>query len=1419
MAHFDLAEDGGAGSYYAALPGTSGAGFVRHNTLPIKAKFFASRKEVAGCHPSRWIYELIHNRFTVCDLFDRARAQNAEFDSPYAWDHPHKLVINGKQSYSTGSAHVLSSICLDCHFHFVFKMAWDEEHTPSLCHHSQTAWPLPDNMFPWHHLAWAGSASPGNIASDHCRYNPILAREYFICSAAPCTFQMTLEISEPRMHSRWVTLLLDHEAIRKQLDAAKEQDPARYEGATDEWAYQAPLNLNTYLKNQLESTAETVRSISKRNKRFSVLFGPRCFSIFRELEFEEKIEDSSGIDEGSFTPRPAAPPGGPSGTTEMNTYRAYLEDVRAEVQCLIHKAGQAVEKPTFCTPMLHGVLQCAEVKDVESNALVGTDRYRLLGVLPTQGREIIVNAYKRQWDLLPSSRKELIDALLNVANDAQDDLLIEYAVTQSSVYESQPRQQAVTDDGGTVSQSMSYFGLAPPNNYPAEAIIRAFRKKLADDPAEAGTTRALLMMIASESQDDHYQADLLMEADQKMSLETAKFVIGLNDTSNIVSDAAPATRGKLQQCKKADEKKLYLDALDSIAEHTGSLSLKQAALEMLHDSNTSTTVCSAGSGAPVDLSLPVGLDNIGNTCYLNSLLQYLFTVKPVRDVVFNYDDIKLGLSEDAIENRRIGGNKMQMDRGEAVVADACSSDVDMLNLDNQRTAPLDTASLSSTKTLVEHEEASCGPSDGCVEEISGPNGHTIPPATNTSSGEDAVMVDGATLPTKPSEITQVQKPPPALDRITTDVEMVDPDASGTIDHKVLGALERQKRSSGTDQQDVEEVMGSIINRLQAAIRPSSVDDKTGIQLESLMETFFVTTVNYTKKFDETKYQHEVSFDRSITAFPAENGPCTLYDALGKNFDQQILEESKLSRYTTIRTLPPILHVLIQRTQSNGSKNGNPVIIPETLWLDRFMDTDHDSPAFQRRVEDWIMAKRVADIKADQAKLEANPSYLRALEHYSAVKPVALGQPENEDEAPTEVETFDFDGPVENDFLLISPPKSAAHEQVEAPIPKVTGVYETYRQVTQMMEDELARCESTIAAHHEEMREIPYRLHAVICHRGQLMSGHYWVWIRDFEDDVWRWYNDADVKENKKTEEVLRTLSTSGEPYYLCYGLVTVLGSHDTLVHFILLIGPRPGHSLQGSADGDGSALTDLLREAYGLAESALAGGRQDVCAIALVLGNDFYETVGDAEKVGFGGGDAAAGQDEVTGAAEADKARQAVGAAGAGDDAEARLGQADGGVGGEYAKVRRKCELEAAAEGDGRDGGDGGDGEVGEGGERGAEVAAPLLEVSAGAKARVDGAGNNERAGRAALSRACDGQLLAAGAVLRVNGVDFGAQGGEEALGDGVAGGGAVQLEDADVAGGAGGDVGDADEGFRLGRVEAQRGVAAGAGADGGTDE
>lgn len=120
-----------------------------------------------------------------------------------------------------------------------------------------------------------------------------------------------------------------------------------------------------------------------------------------------------------------------------------------------------------------------------------------------------------------------------------------------------------------------------------------------------------------------------------------------------------------------------MDALDAVAKHTESrdLSDKCEDLRRLNGIPGPGDDSDTGSYLPVDFSLPVGLNNIGNTCYLNSLLQYLFTVKPIRDIVLNYDDVKLDLTDESIQQRRLGGNMMQMDRGEAVVAQACKSSI------------------------------------------------------------------------------------------------------------------------------------------------------------------------------------------------------------------------------------------------------------------------------------------------------------------------------------------------------------------------------------------------------------------------------------------------------------------------------------------------------------------------------------------------------------------------------------------------------------------------------------------------------------------------------------------------------------------------------------------------------------------------
>ena len=75
----------------------------------------------------------------------------------------------------------------------------------------------------------------------------------------------------------------------------------------------------------------------------------------------------------------------------------------------------------------------------------------------------------------------------------------------------------------------------------------------------------------------------------------------------------------------------------------------------------------------VNTDIPAGLENIGNTCYLNSLLQYLYTVKTVREIALNYESFRLDLTEANISSRRVGGTRMTMDRAEGVVAQACGS--------------------------------------------------------------------------------------------------------------------------------------------------------------------------------------------------------------------------------------------------------------------------------------------------------------------------------------------------------------------------------------------------------------------------------------------------------------------------------------------------------------------------------------------------------------------------------------------------------------------------------------------------------------------------------------------------------------------------------------------------------------------------
>lgn len=56
---------------------------------------------------------------------------------------------------------------------------------------------------------------------------------------------------------------------------------------------------------------------------------------------------------------------------------------------------------------------------------------------------------------------------------------------------------------------------------------------------------------------------------------------------------------------------------------------------------------------------PVGLQNIGNTCYLNSLLQFYFSIRPFREMVLEYERFQMDLDdEQSLANKQVGSRKV-----------------------------------------------------------------------------------------------------------------------------------------------------------------------------------------------------------------------------------------------------------------------------------------------------------------------------------------------------------------------------------------------------------------------------------------------------------------------------------------------------------------------------------------------------------------------------------------------------------------------------------------------------------------------------------------------------------------------------------------------------------------------------------------
>lgn len=237
---------------------------------------------------------------------------------------------------------------------------------------------------------------------------------------------------------------------------------------------------------------------------------------------------------------------------------------------------------------------------------------------------------------------------------------------------------------------------------------------------------------------------------------------------------------------------------------------------------------------------PVGLISHGNTCYLNSLLQYYFTVKPLRELVLDFDKYKYDLATQGAKTERVGNlhrpeyeiesfqsltndlrhlfERMIKDRGPAVRPEAdlvcraflkpTSPEADTIG--SQQDEAVD---VNMTTTEIENHPADVT-DPGHVEDSTMDS-----EASSTTLQGDAVLTPPATP--KAEKEGELLAPP------------LPPRRPATPSQTSKTNLEKAEEAA-RQQQDVAEVMEELLTRLRASIKPLGQDPQ-GEQMDQLRE--------------------------------------------------------------------------------------------------------------------------------------------------------------------------------------------------------------------------------------------------------------------------------------------------------------------------------------------------------------------------------------------------------------------------------------------------------------------------------------------------------------------------------------------------------------------------------------------------------
>ncbi|KAK4462549.1 hypothetical protein QBC42DRAFT_326761 [Cladorrhinum samala] len=1044
-------------------------------------------------------------------------------------------------------------MCRYCRYHWAFSLTPGPPNSIN-------------NEHPQHFFIVSHSESQPELEASgdaDVEHYPLVRRTLWSCS---CSMALTLEITAPRMSPDWIEIIADKNRIESNLRLAKQEDPERYKDVDEtkaEFYKSGSLGtLNTYISNILDDDGTgKPKRISVRNKTFSIQYGAQCEFIFKSLGFRKENDQN---DETFWLP-PRLPP--QDGKTPLRSQRAYYEDVKSEIQSILElnrNPGQAIVKPS---EEARGALQ--KGLGLETRTPVprelrkpndGTDLHYCLACLGAPSNasdELLIYAYKEQIKRDPQGK----------------DYLYLHALKALATYGGSPEMQMFCFDQDQpvdpIQSSLSYFGF-PPNSLDSltlrtaiEMVPQWTKLRNSQPPLEMAQARQHIVKIGKylervKGKHDVSSVFLTAAYAQNMGYHEALHTLGVKEDTDLDYIASYAIGLWVEE---SCDQGLIVLALEALLNHSpaqddaGRASLENTLRDLRSrigvlgpelaaatSQSTSVELPALRPSLPPPPTLPpraedlpLGLDNLRNTCYLNSLIQYVYTIPAVRDFVLNYTvpDMDTRDTESAVADFMIrngitkGSTGLELTTGEVFCAHVFTRELGVLFRDLQ--TPQDAGQtwirprqrLANATLIQAHRQGSIS----TPKKQDGKNNESLETASD-SSDVTLVEIAGEEMPEAGEGAEQeAARPRRAHYSVETLAKAINSD-----------------ETTGTEQEDIGEAWSSVKSHLEIAAVLAGPESRS----RDLRDLFITKCSNY-RRFVNTSWEVKPEERDFITVNPKplagkSLGEPNLYQALADtSFDLETMDESKGEgalrvQFHSIDTPAPHFHVFIQRNFYRQGRDNTALEIPETIYLKRFIYSP-DSANFEEKTREWALKTRLREINAEGMERRSSDDeisdFMDAIQEHASIKVEDISSKYASIKALSQRHGVALEEP---DQVLVDLPD--AETPGSDPLSGVGPVPPSWDSLHARMEKEEADQIKILKAELDELlakqKDVPYRLHTIFCNPSQIASaGHYYVWIHDFEQGVWRKYNDKEVKVETDPKNVFTQIDRRAA-YYLAY---------------------------------------------------------------------------------------------------------------------------------------------------------------------------------------------------------------------------------------------------------------------------------------------